>query len=168
MILELSHLKLLFSFHVEFLLIFMLFVSFMKGQEVQFCPHLDIPFIFLSGYFLFCSGTLALMTISLIFLCRLNAVRGGSSSMVLKMWFPKGTFLDPTLSLDLKLTPPLQVILLTYFTLHPRAPHFYVQSHDLTSNKLAQLGFWRTPPSVKFILYSRIYKLLWFHIIAFP
>ena len=55
-----------------------IFPGFMKGHAVQFQPHLDIPFCILVGYLLGACGTFDLIRMSLILVCLLKAVIGGS------------------------------------------------------------------------------------------
>ena len=61
----------------SFWFIFTIFPSYMYGQEVQFCPHFNMPLKFLLGYLFWLSGNFAFIKFSLRSFCLLNAISGG-------------------------------------------------------------------------------------------
>ena len=75
-----SHVNFLLNIHFPVLLNLTDFPSFMYGQAVHCFPHLNIPFMFLSGYGLGLGATFALISMLQRFDCLLKAVRGGSGN----------------------------------------------------------------------------------------
>ena len=85
-----SQVNFLFMFQVSVSLILISCPVFTYGQAGQSFPHLAIPLTSLFGYLLGAGGTFDLIKISLIFLCFLKAVKGGSlktSSKYLSWYF---------------------------------------------------------------------------------
>ena len=73
-----EQLSLLFIVHVFLLYIFTFLPLIKYGQAKHSLPHLTTSFKFLFGINSVGGGTFALISDSLIFLCLLNAIKGGA------------------------------------------------------------------------------------------